>query len=110
MIHVFAHDRELRAWLVDELALISPVGSIEVVVIDSLDQVDACSVLIAGIDRLSANDVDRLRELIAMHVIVIGVGSPQSIELEFRCVLDTKLTSRQLKRAMRDVSQLRAVS
>ena len=106
-MRVFAHDRELRAWLVDELALMSPFGSVEVEEVDALDGVGSGDVLIAGLEHITAGEADKLRELIAQHVLVIAVGAPQALQmrLDFRCVLDTKLTSRQLKRAVRDIAR-----
>src|SRR5687767_5612856 len=104
-VRVFAHDPELRAWLVDELALMSPFGSVEVEEIDALDAAGSCDVLIAGLENVTADEAVKLRELIAQHVFVIAIGAPQAVQmrLDFRCVLDTKLTSRQLKRAVRDI-------
>ena len=105
-VHVFAHDHELRAWLLDELALMSPFGSVEVETVDALDRAAACDVLIAGLERMTTSEAEVLRDMIAQHRIVIAIGAPQALQmrLDFRCVLDAKLTSRQLKRAVRDVA------
>jgi hypothetical protein len=101
-IHVFAHDRELRAWLVDELALMSP--TIDVQTTDTLVS-GAAHLLIVGLDALEPRDVARLAELLerrAVPVIGIGTAAPSLATAAFACVLDAKLTSKQLKRAVRD--------
>ena len=99
-VRVLVHtvDRELRMWLVDELALISP--TIEVHTADTLDTTGA-DLLIVGLDALTAADIDRLRTL-SIPVIAIGVEPAQLAGAPQICVLDAKLTSRQLKRAVRD--------
>jgi hypothetical protein len=98
-VRVFAHDQELRSWLVDELALLSP--TIEVQTVDALDT--GANLFIVGLDALTIADAERLRELApATPVIAIGLPSSQLAATPFACVLDTKLTSRELKRAVRD--------
>ena len=96
-IRVLTTDRELRAWLVDELALMSP--TIEVQTTETLDGAGA-SLLIVGLDALAAADLERLREL-TVPVIAIGVPNAQLAGSSV-CVLDPKLTSKQLKGAVRD--------
>jgi hypothetical protein len=96
-IRVITSDRDLRAWVVDELALMSP--TIEVQTADTLDAADA-DLLIVGLDALPAAAAERLREL---SIPVIGIGAPPSVLAGSSvCVLDAKLTSKQLKRAVRD--------
>jgi hypothetical protein len=99
-VRVFAQDQELRAWLVDELALLSP--TLEVGTVDALDGASA-QLLIVGLDGLSLADAQRVREL-ATTTSVIAIGSPTSqlAAAPFVCVLDTKLTSKDLKRAVRE--------
>jgi hypothetical protein len=100
-VRVYKADHELRAWLVDELALISP--TIEVQTIDALDAAPA-QLLIVGVDALSVADTARLRELIDQRIPVIAIGAPTSglADAPFACVLDSTPTSKQLKRAVRD--------
>jgi hypothetical protein len=99
-VRVFAHDRELRAWLVDELALISP--TIDVQTIDVLDATGV-QLLVVGLEALTAVDVERLCELVdATAVIAIGVPTARLASARFACVLDDTLTSKQLKRAVRE--------
>jgi hypothetical protein len=99
-VRVFSHDQELRAWLVDELALLSP--TIDVQTVDALDGAVA-HLLIVGLDMLTLADAERLRELApATPVIAIGSPTSQLAATPFVCVLDTKLTSKELKRAVRD--------
>ena len=96
-IRVLTNDQELRAWLVDELALISP--TIEAQIAESLDTTGA-DMLIVGLDSLPAAHVELLREL-SIPVIAIG-ATPNTLSGSRVCVLDAKLTSKQLKRAVRD--------
>jgi hypothetical protein len=99
-VRVFAHDRELRAWLVDELVLISP--TIDVQTIDTLDDSEA-QLLVVELDMLTAAETERLRELAdAMSVIAIGVPPAHLAGARFACVLADPLTSKQLKRAVRE--------
>ena len=99
-VGVFAHDRELRGWLVDELALLSP--TLEVQTVDALETA-AAHLLIVGLDALSLADAERLRELApATRVIAIGAPTSQLAATPFACVLDTSLTSKELKRAVRE--------
>lgn len=99
-VGVFARDPELRTWLVDELALLSPALAIH-----SLDALDAPSLhlLIVDLDALTLADEARLCEL-APRTPVIAIGAPTSqlAATPFCCVLDAELTSKQLKRAVRD--------
>lgn len=99
-VRVFSHDQELRTWLVDELALLSP--TLDIKTIDALDS-SAPHLLIVGLDALTLADAHRLREL-AATTSVIAIGSPTSqlAAAPFACVLDTKLTSKELKRAVRE--------
>lgn len=100
-VRVFTHDQELRAWLVDELALISP--TLDVQTVDALDGASP-HLLIVGLDALSLADAQRVHEL-AATTSVIAIGSPTTelAAAPFACVLDTKLTNRDLKRAVRDL-------
>jgi hypothetical protein len=95
---IYTQDRELRAWLVDELALISP--TIEARTVDALDA-SAAQLLIVGIDTLTLAEIDRLRAL-TIPIIAIGAATRQLASLPFACVLDARLTSKQLKYAVRD--------
>ena len=104
-VRVFARDRELRSWLVDELALISP--TIEVHTSETIDAIASgiAELWIVGVDALTTPDEACLHELVAKRaaaVIAIGSLSPRLAHAPFACVLDAKLTSRQLKRAVRD--------
>ena len=105
-IHVYARDRELGAWLADELALLSP--TIEVMRAPTLQTLAAepAALWIVGLEALSIGDADELRELVVQRsapVIAIGAPSPPLADAPFACVLEANLTSKQLKRAVRDV-------
>ncbi|HEY5920075.1 MAG TPA: hypothetical protein VIV11_00330 [Kofleriaceae bacterium] len=97
-IRVLSRDRELRAWLVDELALLSP--TIEVQTIDTLDTTGT-QLLIVELDGLATADVDRLCKL-TIPVIAIGAPHAQLATAPCVCMLDAGLTSKQLKRAVLD--------
>ena len=61
---------------------------------------------IVGLEALSIGDADELRELVVQRsapVIAIGAPSPPLADAPFACVLEANLTSKQLKRAVRDV-------
>jgi len=105
-VHVFARDSDLRDWLLDELALMSPFGSIEARAVDTLEHAAQPALLLVGLDQMTRADVEQLRELICRHLLVVGIGSPQRLHvpLDLQVVLDTKLTSKQLKRAVRDLA------
>jgi hypothetical protein len=99
-VGVFARDPELRTWLVDELGLLSPALAVQ-----SLDALDAASLqlLIVDLDALTLADEARLRELApATPVIAIGAPTKQLATTPFFCVLEAELTSKQLKRAVRE--------
>jgi len=101
-IRVFAYDHELRAWLVDELALMSSTIAVQTTTV--LDGGTA-NLLIVGLDSLQPVDVARLGGLLARRAVpVIGIGAPADslLAAAFVSLLDAKLTSRQLKRAVRD--------
>lgn len=104
-VRVYATDGELRTWLADELALMSP--TIEVQTLDDLRQLAPGTedLVIAGIDLLSPTEGERLREFVERRiapVIAIGTPTPALRSVAFAYVLDATLTSKQLKRAVRD--------
>lgn len=104
-IRLYATDGELRAWLADELALMSP--TIEVQAVDRVQDLDAvpAALWIVGVEATTLADAQRLDELVARRSgPVIAIGAPlQPLRAEaFTCVLDETLTSKQLKRAVRD--------
>ena len=102
IIRVFAHDHDLRGWLVDELALMSP--TIEVQTTAVLDTGSA-HLLIVGLDALVPAELAALGAVLerrALPVIGIGPAAPPLASAAFVCLLDAKLTSKQLKRAVRD--------
>lgn len=105
-IHLYAHDRDLAAWLTDELALLSP--SIEVKTLPTLQTLGAApaELWIVELEALSGADDAHLRQLVEQRiapVIAIGAPPPPLADAPFACVLDAKLTSKQLKRAVREV-------
>lgn len=99
-VRVFAHDQELRTWLVDELTLLSPL--LDVRTVDALDAA-AMDLLIVDVDGLAAAELNRLRELTAeTRVIAIGAPTAALPAASFVAVLGARLTNKQLKRAVRD--------
>lgn len=101
---LYVRDSELRTWLVDELALLSP--SMEVLAVDRVQALDAASELaIIELDALSLADVDFVAELIGRRATaVIAIGTPTGVlgAAAFAHVLAAELTSKQLKRAVRE--------
>jgi hypothetical protein len=104
-VSVFAHDAELRQWLLDELALLSP--PFEVRALETLEHAGN-DLLIVGLDCMRTHDIEQLRAVILRRITVIAIGSPQVLHdpLDFAFVLDPELTSHQLKRALRDSTAL----
>lgn len=100
-IQVFAHDHELRGWLIDELALMSP--TIDARTADAIDGGPA-QLLIVGLDSLAPAEIERLATVLDDRAVpVIGIGVATTLPAAaFASVLDAKLTSKQLKRAVRD--------
>ena len=98
-VRIYARDRELRAWLVDELALMS--SSIAAQADDVLDATGA-QLVIVGADALTLAELEYLRAL-TIPVIAIGAPANAHASMSFAYLLDARLTSRQLKRAVREV-------
>lgn len=103
-VRVFAHDRELRTWLVDELALISPTIAIHAH--DTIHALETpAELVVVGLELLTAADAAFLCDLVDRRtppVIAIGPLLPQLATAPFACILDATLTSKQLKRAVRE--------
>lgn len=103
-VRIFARDRELRAWLTDELALLSP--RLEVDAIDDLDALaeGAPDLWIVGVEALTDAESAQLRTILERRrAPVIAVGTCEALPRDaFASVLDAKLTSLELKRAVRD--------
>jgi hypothetical protein len=105
-VRLYARDGELRSWLEDELALMSPAVQLDVV--DSVQALaDAAAELwIVGLDALTLAEDERLAEVAAPRTTpIIAIGTPTSAQqrLAFAYRLDTEPTSKQLKRAMREL-------
>ena len=101
---LYAPDSELRTWLADELALLP---SIEVHALDTVQALEAtpAELLIVSIDMLTLADTERVRELVARTAApVIAIGTPTATlaNVGVASVLDATLTSKQLKRAVRE--------
>jgi hypothetical protein len=96
---VFARDEDLRGWLVDELLLMTWLGALELGLASSV--ADACAhttdLAIVGLDGLSVDETRLLHE----HPAVIAIGTPAT-ELARARVLASRLTSRELKQAIRE--------
>lgn len=105
-VHVYALDTELRAWLVDELVLMSPTVAVQAAAsMAALDEGQA-QLYVIGVDTLSLADAQHLRELIdRRRAPVIAIGAPGSAlaGAAFAAVLDGAVTSKQLKRAVREL-------
>lgn len=110
VIGVLAPNDDLRAWLLDELALMTSVGAFEVTAAANAEQLplDSLSLLIVALPRMDAEDLDALRALRSRcgNTPVIAVGaSPRDMQIgELTRVLGLDLTSRELKRAIRELT------
>lgn len=93
-------DEELRAWIVEELALMTWLGSVQLESSASLlDEPQAFQLVIAGLDGASQEEVDRLAAR-DWTTPLIAIGSRP---VPAHRVLGTRLTSRELKQAIRDL-------
>ena len=106
-INVYALDTELRAWVADELVLMSPTVAVQAAAsIAALDEGGQAQLYIVGVDALSLADAQHLRELLdRRRAPVIAIGAPGSAlaGASFAAVLDGAVTSKQFKRAVREV-------
>jgi hypothetical protein len=105
-VRLFARDGELRVWLTDELALMSP--HVELDVVESVHALDAAAaeLWIVGLDALTLAEDERLAELAARRTTpIIAVGTPTSAHerVGFAYRLDAEPTSKQLKRVVREL-------
>ena len=94
---------DLRSWVMDELLLMTWVEAPTLTSAASLAAVDptTADVVIVGLDRLAPHERDHLRARAwATPLIVIGRDDG---ELGCEHVLGPRLTSRELKRALRAV-------
>jgi hypothetical protein len=95
---VCANDDDLRAWILDELLLMTWVGALELDPITRLrDARSGANLVIVGTEGLGPGDLDHLH---AVTAPVIAVGTAPA-GIAFASVLSTKLTSRELKQAIR---------
>ena len=102
-ICIVAADDELRSWIVDELRLMSWMTAPAVDAHASLAdlQPDGATIVIVGLDRLATGELDRLRAR-TWTAPVIGVGDGGA-DLRLARVLGARLTSRELKLAIREL-------
>ena len=88
---------DLRAWVKDELLLITWIGTPSIQIVEELGPVDA-NVIVIGIDRLSATDREELRTR-TWKTPVITIG--RDGDYPNVVALGPRLTSRELKQAIR---------
>jgi hypothetical protein len=106
-VRVCSPDQELRAWLLDELALMTWIGPLDLDCVDSLAAEDvqrgAVDLVIVGVDGLPDVEVAMLRGR-SWAPPVIAIGATRS---ELSSVVDrafgANVTSRQLKQAIREL-------
>jgi hypothetical protein len=106
-VAVFAPDDELRAWLVEELTLMAWKGALDLVTLTAVtaDALKTASLdlLIVDLDRMSLADVDVIATRTSTAP-VIGIGTLRDHRVDrFEQVLGPRLTSRELKRAIRTI-------
>jgi hypothetical protein len=104
-VAVFAPDDELRGWLVEELSLMTWMGALQLdtltaMTLDAIEP-DALDLLIVDLDRMSPADVQTIatRSWTAPVIAIGTVRDPR--EYRFDQVLGSRLTSRELKQAIR---------
>jgi hypothetical protein len=104
-VYVCARDADLRAWLIDELMLITWLGRVEIRAIDSLRdelfRTNELDLLLIELDGLDPADAELLVGR-RWSQPVIGVGEAvDSLASSVACVLDRSPTSMRLKKAIR---------
>lgn len=87
---------DLRSWVTEELLLITWVVQPAVATVPELAAIDPTTAAVIVVDRLASPDLELLRRW-AVPVIVIGADPG----LAGAVVLGPKLTSRELKQAIR---------
>lgn len=104
-VALFAPDDELRGWLVEELSLMTWMGALQLdtltaMTMDAIDP-DALDLLIVDLDRMSAAEVQAIATR-SWTAPVIAIGTLlDRREYQFDHVLGSRLTSRELKQAIR---------
>ena len=104
-VAVFAPDDELRGWLLEELSLMTWMGVLQLDAVTSMTNptvdLDGLDLLIVEIDRLSAADAQAIATR-TWNAPVIAIGTPREQRAEpYEHVLSSRLTSRELKQAIR---------
>lgn len=99
---VCASDGELRAWLVDELSLMTWIGQLDLEVVTTVGDVGGeRDLVIIGLDRMPPDQVAALdARTWRAPTIAIGTAAPG---LRLERVLPANTTSRELKQAIRDL-------
>lgn len=105
-VAVCSADEDLRAWILDELRLLTAFGPLQIEVLASLagDRLRAAdlALLVVGVDGLASADVEQLRRRPwSAPVIAIGALHGELRDVAFDHVLTARLTSRELKQAIR---------
>ena len=97
---VCGQDEDLRAWIVEELRLMTWISDVELSSAATLAEAPSqLELLIVGSDGLTTADLDRIA-LRRRSTPVIGVGSTHIAADRF---FGPKLTSRELKQAIREL-------
>lgn len=101
-VSVYAMDLELRAWLVDELELMTWIGTLQLDTVPALEAIAPDrDLVIVGLDRLPPDQLAVLRARV-WGAPTIAIGSPPA-DLAFDRVLPVNVTSRELKQAIREL-------
>ena len=101
-IALWIAEEDLRTWVMEELLLITWVSQPVIVTVADVSLVDPdlTSLLVVGVDRLAPRDLELVRR---WTVPVIAIGADAGIPRAQ--VLGPKLTSRELKQALRATLQ-----
>ena len=90
-------EEDLRTWVMEELMLMTWIDKPSLTIINELAPVDA-NVIVIGVDKLSARDREELRTR-TWTTPVIAIG--RDADVPNAHVLGPRLTSRELKQALR---------
>ena len=104
-IVVCTADDELRAWIFDELVLMSWGVKPRFQTITQLSDMlrpDRVGLLIVSMDALAPGDVERMRDR-PWKAPIIGIGIPERLGLGFDRILSSRPTSRELEAVIGDL-------
>jgi hypothetical protein len=100
-ICVCAAEPELRAWLLEELSLMTWPGALQLTTLARYAPADA-DLVIVGLEQLDAGELAQLRERRSITPLLLAIGTlPHGVWADR--LLDPRTNSRELKQAIREL-------